>query len=173
MKFLFVFLLNIFTLTAFANVPQLYCVSTGGYGAVTQVSLFTNAKGSLRASAEITSQEGFLADSAVFLLGSRLKYDAKSRTISNAKNTIELRISNKALSRDEAYELFPRFKDEEGFMATLGTNFDREFTKYYEATLVNLEYAAPKDSMKEVFKDSFKAGNTQFVCGNFVDIIKE
>lgn len=152
--------------------PELYCVSTAGYGAITNISIFTNAKGTLRASAEITSQEGYLADIDSIVTLQRLNYDDSTKVIANDKGTFKFILDDKELTPSQATKYGVTYYGEEGEVRRF-IGHKVEFKKYRLGSLKNFKIPAKKDSWQEALNDAFKAGVNQYLCGNAKDIKKD
>lgn len=166
-----IFLLSMMFVSVTANaMPELYCVSARNYGAMTQVSLFTNAKGTLRMSAEMTSQEGYLANTDNLLTLQRLKFDQSTQSISNGDESVKLVLS-KEISRAQAYDLYSKFTDENGTYP-MGSGLKIEFSKLRLATMVNFKVPAKRNSWQAILNQAFKAGVTQYICGDARDAVR-
>ena len=166
-----------------ANSPQLYCLSTHAYGAITQIALFTNDKGTLRVGGEITSQEGDLAPLGNLMTFTHLQWNESTGTYapsanSSQKNQLELVIDKEALSAADGVKLLQNshWTDEEdgsSHLVSAGSGFAVEFKKFHRATLKQFKIAAaPKDSWHEALNQAFTSGNTEYVCGDHDDVAK-
>ncbi len=169
MKF-FLFLTLITSFSAQA-IPELYCVSTAGYGAITKISLFTNAKGNLTGGIEVTSQEGYLADINSIVRLRNLSYDEVSGTITNASKTFTIVLDKKELSPAQASKYFLEYVDDEGNVSRV-RGHHVGFSKYRLAKLTNFEISAKNGSWQEALNNAFKVGVNKYLCGDVVNMIK-
>ena len=166
----------LFTLPTYAapTVPQLYCVSSVGYGAMIRISLFTNEKGTLRSTAEITDQEGDTGETGNLVTIKSLKYDEATRTISSgptAKDNVQIVIDEKTITLDDAKQLFPKGHDEDGEYTLYP---EITFTKYYTATIKAFSIAkAKKTSYQDFLNLALSKPDSKLICGDFKDIDKE
>lgn len=169
MKSIYLLFLTIsFSAQAF---PELYCVSTSGFGAITKISLFTNSEGVLTGGIEVTSQEGYLADVDSIVKLKDLKYDDSKKTISNESKTFALVLDKKELTPAQASKYFVKYYDDEGHVSRV-SGHHVGFSKYILGKLSGFKISAKKNSWQEALNNAFASGVNKYLCGDSKNIIK-
>lgn len=170
MKLLFAILALVATQSAQAATPQLYCVSTKSFDVINQINIFTNKSGTARVSLQFWAADeqniGSFDTNTIHTVRS-LKYDEATGVFSNRVNKLKLEVEKESITPAEAERLMSA---REGYNDLLNPQGHKvEFSKYYKAKVTAYNLTGKKDSWAQELQKAFKAGVTDYVCGNIVD----